>query len=71
MAKYTREVAEDFCKAMEESGIIVKGSHKNKKVIDNFLEIINMTQSQADITITTGMLRHEFGDWIETYTSVA
>lgn len=68
MPQYSRQVAEDFCKALEESKLIVKGSSKKKIVIDNFLELINITEEEAEkISPAVSNLRHEFSDWIETY----
>ena len=70
--KYDRKVAEDFCKALEESKVVMPNSHKNPKVIDTILEIINLTESQArKENATVNMFYSEFTDWIETYKQVA
>ena len=59
----------DFVKCLEESRIIKKGSHRNKKVMGVIRAVCNMAEEEIrkEKDGSVIMIHDEYTDWVETY----
>ena len=63
----------DFVKALEESGIVKRNSHKDSKVIEVVTNIISMSEEEHEAyqkespNMNVRMFHNEYQDWKETY----
>ena len=68
---YNKKTIEDFVKAMEESKIVAKGSHKKVDYLMAFDEVCSLTEDEAKAEFKGSskmiMINSEFHDWLETY----
>jgi hypothetical protein len=62
----------DFVKALEESGIAAKDSHKNEQFISTVKAIISLPKKDIkDSNPKVRMIYSEYNDWIQTYSKAA
>ena len=68
---YNKKTIADFVKAMEESKIVAKGSHKKDDYLMAFDEVCSFTEDEAKVQFKGRpkmiMINSEFHDWLETY----
>jgi hypothetical protein len=63
----------DFIKTLENSKIVMKGSHTNQTLIKTITDIVSMDEKNYNEYISKNpnekvkMIRTEFNDWIQTY----
>ena len=68
---YNKKTIADFVKAMEDSKIVAKGSHKKVDYLMAFDEVCSLTEDEAKVEFEARpkmiMINSEFHDWLETY----
>ena len=67
---YSTQTIVDFVKTLEKSNLIVKGTHKNDKVVATIKQCCELTPTELEQykdNAKVCFFNTEFSDWIETY----